>query len=202
MPYCPIFAGTATECYWSNEDTEDGDRLRQSMPVLPKTSGSRCASWPNNSLRPRRPWADVAHWESLSHVASVKDLSQHALATLASSQADLIYLHLPAPHPPAFWDRRHAYLRRGRILSGLAGLFRSLARANTRCPRGAAALAGDNRDRPGRSLLAHQMWRTAPGWSEEDERISHGGRMGSAARAAHSHAAGQGHRKLWRLPRA
>jgi hypothetical protein len=78
--------------------------LRQSMPVSLLMSGSPCASRPNNSVAPRVAIADVAHWESLSHVATVKDMSQHALTALANSHADIIYLHLPVPHPPAFWD--------------------------------------------------------------------------------------------------
>ena len=119
-------------------------------------SGSRCALSAEQLVAPRVAVADVAHWESLSHVATVKDMSQHALAALANSQADIIYLHMPVPHPPAFWDRRsHNYGVGGSYLDSLDYSDRFLGQILD-VLEARAALAADDLDPPGRSLLAHQ----------------------------------------------
>ncbi len=148
IAYCPIFASAAKECYWSNDDTEDG------APPSHDASFAEDVWIPlrilaEQFLAPRMAWADIAGWASQGHIATVKDLSQHALATLATSQADLIYLHLPTPHPPAFWDRRtHTFAVGGSYLDS-AGLFRSATGTDARHPRGAATLGGDNGHCPG-----------------------------------------------------
>ncbi len=174
LAYCPIFVGTATECYWNNDDTEDG---------APPSINARFADdvWfplrivAEQLVAPRVAVADVAHWESLSHVATVKDLSQHALAALAGSQADIIYLHLPVPHPPAFWDRHsHNYGVGGSYLDSLdysdrfLGQILDVLEAQPRWPETTLIIQGDHSWRT-------RIWRTTPGWSAEDERVSNGG---------------------------
>ena len=174
LAYCPIFVGTATECYWSNDDTEDG--------APPSINASFAADvWfplrivAEQLIAPRVAIADVAHWESLSHVATVKDMSQHALTALTNSHADIIYLHLPVPHPPAFWDRRsHNYGVGGSYLDSLdysdrfLGQILDVLEAQPRWPETTLIIQGDHSWRT-------RIWRTTPGWSEEDERVSQGG---------------------------
>ena len=174
LAYCPIFVRTATECYWSNDDTEDG------APPAIDASFADDVWFPlrivaEQLVAPRVAVADVAHWESLSHVATVKDMSQHALAALANSHADIIYLHMPVPHPPAFWDRRsHDYGVGGSYLDSLdysdrfLGQILDVLEAEPRWPQTTLILQGDHSWRTG-------IWRTTPGWSAEDERISNGG---------------------------
>jgi hypothetical protein len=174
LAYCPIFVGTATECYWSNDDTEDG------APPSINASFADDVWFPlrivaEQLVVPRVAVADVAHWESLSHVATVKDMSQHALATLANSQADIIYLHLPVPHPPAFWDRHsHNYGVGGSYLDSLdysdrfLGQILDVLETQPRWPETTLIIQGDHSWRT-------RIWRTTPGWSAEDERVSHGG---------------------------
>jgi hypothetical protein len=174
LPYCPIFAGAATECYWTNDDTEDG------APPSINASFADDVWFPlrvaaEQFVAPRIAVDDVAHWESLSHVATVKDMSQHALGALASSQADIIYLHLPTPHPPAFWNRRsQQYGVGGSYLDSLdysdhfLGQILDVLEAQPRWTQTTLVIQGDHSWRTG-------IWRTAPGWSDEDERISHGG---------------------------
>ena len=174
LAYCPTFSGTATECYWSNDDTEDG------APAAIDASFADDVWFPlrivaEQLVAPRVAVADVAHWESLSHVATVKDMSQHALAALANSQADIIYLHMPVPHPPAFWDRSsHNYGVGGSYLDSLdysdrfLGQILDVLEAEPRWSQTTLILQGDHSWRTG-------IWRTTPGWSAEDERVSNGG---------------------------
>lgn len=178
VAYCPIFVDVATECYWSDRDTQD------SGPTSPDASFSENVWLPLHMLTeqltsPAKAREGIAERNAEGHIASVKDVGQHALATLANSQADLIYLHLPAPHPPAFWDRRtQQFAPRGSYLDSLdysdrlLGQMLDVPASQPRWSATAMVVQGDHSWRT-------QMWRPLPGWSEEDERISHKGQWDS-----------------------
>lgn len=175
VAYCPIFAGVATECYWSNDDAQDRG------PTWLDASFAENVWFPLRILAeqfvwPSRAWKDNAEWNSEGHIASVKDVSRHALATLETSQADVIFLHIPAPHPAAFWNRRTGtFATGGSYLDGLDYADRLLGQMLETLeaqPRWAATtliVQGDHSWRTG-------MWRPVPGWSAEDERASDGGK--------------------------
>ena len=174
IAYCPVFASVATECYWSNEDAQDRG------PTSLEASFAANVSFPlrimvEQFLSPRRAWADEGLWNAEGHIDSVKDVSRHALATLASSQADIVYLHIPAPHPPEFWDRRTgSYATGGSYLDSLDYSDRLLGQmldTLEKQPRWASTMLIVQGDHSWRT----EMWRPLPGWSAEDERISHGG---------------------------
>ncbi len=174
ITYCPVFSGTATECYWSNDDSDVG--------APPSLNASFAVNlWfplrvlAEQSLAPSKASADIARWKSEGHIESVKDISSHALQTLAASQADLIYVHLPVPHPPAFWNRRTgSFASGGSYLDSLDYSDRLLGRilatlqSQQRWAATTLIVQGDHSWRT-------QMWRPIPGWSAEDERVSHGG---------------------------
>ena len=174
IAYCPIFADVATDCYWSNEDAQDRG------PTSTSATFSQNVWFPlrvmmEEAFAPRRAWADVAAWNAKGHIAAVKDLRAHELETVADSQADILYLHVPAPHPPAFWDRRTGdFAEGGSYLDSLDYSDRLLGQILStleRQPRWADTtliVHGDHSWRTG-------MWRPLPGWSAEDERISRGG---------------------------
>ncbi len=174
IAYCPVFVGIAAECYWANEDAQDRG------PTSTGASFLENAWFPLRILveqvvAPGRAWADVAAWNAKGHEAAVKDLEQHALATIANSQADIIYLHLPVPHPPAVWDRRTgSFALGGSYLDSLDYSDRLLGRILVVLeaqPRWADTTFMVNGDHSWRT----EMWRPLPGWSAEDERISRGG---------------------------
>lgn len=174
VAYCPIFAGVATECYWSNDDAQDRG------PTWLDASFAENVWFPLRMLveqfvAPAKAWADDAQWNSQGHIASVKDVSRHALDTLTNSHADVIFLHIPAPHPPAFWNRRTAtFGYGGSYLDGLdysdrlLGQMLDLLEAQPRWAATTLIVQGDHSWRTA-------MWRPLPGWSAEDERASHGG---------------------------
>jgi hypothetical protein len=174
IPYCPMFAGIVAECYWSNDDAQDRG------PTLISASLAQNAWFPlqivaEQAIASRRAWKDVARWNAEGHIESEEDLRQHALRAVATSQADILYLHLPAPHPPSFWSRQtHAFASGGSYLDSLDYtdrlLGQILARLETQ-PRWAATTLIVQGDHSWRT----EMWRPLPGWSAEDERISHGG---------------------------
>lgn len=174
LPYCTVFADTATECYWSNDDAEDRG------PTSTSAGYAENVWFPlrillEKYLAPHKAWKDIAAWNSKGHIASVKDVSRHALQTLATSNADLIYIHLPSPHPPEFWDRRTdtfaaggSYLDSLDYSDRLLGQILDLLQAQPRWAATTLVVQGDHSWRT-------RMWRPQPGWSAEDERISHGG---------------------------
>lgn len=174
IAYCPIFAGIANECYWGNEDAQDRG------PTLQSASFAENLWFPlrvmaEQAVVPRRAWADDAALNSIGHIASVQDVQQHALHALSTSNADIIYLHLPAPHPVAFWDRHTGkFALGGSYLDSLDYSDRFLGQALdilSAQPRWANTMLIVQGDHSWRT----QMWRPLPGWSAEDERISHGG---------------------------
>lgn len=174
ISYCPIFAGAVTDCYWSNEDAQDRG------PTSLNNSFAENVGFPlrmlvEQTFWPRRAWTDVATWDAEGHIASVEDVSRHALATAAASHADILYLHLPAPHPPAFWDRHTgkfavggSYLDSLDYSDRLLGQILNLLESQPRWADTMLIVQGDHSWRT-------EMWRPLPGWSAEDERISHGG---------------------------
>jgi Sulfatase len=174
IAYCPVFVKIATECYWANEDAQDRG------PTSTSAGFAENVWFPLRILgeqifSPKRAWADVAAWNAAGHEAAVKDLEQHALETVVNSQADVIYLHLPVPHPPAVWDRRTAsfalggsYLDSLDYSDRLLGRILDLLEAQPRWAATTLIVHGDHSWRT-------EMWRPLPGWSAEDERISHGG---------------------------
>jgi hypothetical protein len=174
IAYCPVFVGVATECYWTNEDAQDRG------PTRLDASFAENVWFPLRILAerivsPGRAWSDEAAWNAEGHMTSVKDVSQHALQTIAASQADILYLHLPAPHPPAFWNRRTgefavggSYLDSLDFSDRFLGQILDLLEGQPRWAATTLIVQGDHSWRTA-------MWRPLPGWSAEDERISHGG---------------------------
>ena len=174
VAYCPILAKIVNDCYWSNDDAQDRG------PTSLDASFAENVWFPlkvmvEQAFAPSRAWADVAEWNAQGHIASVKDLQRHALETAATSQADILYLHLPAPHPPAFWDRKTGtFATGGSYLDSLAftdkllGQILDVLEAQPRWQSTTLIVQGDHSWRT-------EMWRPLPGWSAEDERISHGG---------------------------
>jgi len=176
IAYCPVFVGVATDCYWSNADAQDRG------PTSTSASFAENMWFPLRILfeqivSPSRAWADTAAWNAEGHEEAVKDLSQHALQAVATSQADILYLHLPAPHPPAVWDRRTgkfalggSYLDSLDYSDRLLGQILDRLEAQPRWANTTLLVQGDHSWRT-------QMWRPLPGWSAEDERISHDGQF-------------------------
>jgi hypothetical protein len=174
IAYCPVLVHVATECYWSNDDAQDRG------PTLLSESLSANVWFPlrvmaEQVFAPSVAWRDDANWNAQGHIASVEDVEWHALKTLSSSQADILYVHLPAPHPPSFWDRRSgkfayggSYLDSLDYSDRLLGRILDLLERQPRWPKTMLIVQGDH------SWRTH-MWRPLPGWSAEDERISHGG---------------------------
>jgi len=175
IAYCPVLVGVATDCYWANEDAQDRGPTSTSASYL-ENVWFPLRILAEEAVAPGKAWADVAAWNAKGHEAAVKDIEEHALKTVSDSQADILYLHLPAPHPPAVWDRRTgmfglggSYLDSLDYSDRLLGKILDILEAQPRWAETTLIVQGDHSWRT-------DMWRPLPGWSAEDERISHGGK--------------------------
>ncbi len=174
IAYCPTFVNIATQCWWTNDDAQDRG------PTSLDASYAENVWFPlrilaEQAFDPRLAWDDESRWNAEGHIQSVKNVSQHALRVLASSNADIIYLHIPAPHPIGFWNRHaHKFAPGGSYLDGLDYTDRLLGQMLyilESQPRWAATTLLIHGDHSWRTW----MWRPLPGWSAEDERASNGG---------------------------
>ncbi|MGH9591322.1 MAG: sulfatase-like hydrolase/transferase [Terracidiphilus sp.] len=174
IAYCPTFAGIATDCYWGNGDAQDRG------PALPSAGYAENCWIPlrimaEQAIAPRRAWTDDARIAATGHLLSVKEITSRALRTLPTTQADIVYLHLPTPHPPAVWNRHaNQFGFGGSYLDSLALTDQLLGRILDTLqsqPRWASTMLIVHGDHSWRT----QLWRPLPGWSSEDERISQGG---------------------------
>lgn len=174
VTYCPVFAGIVNQCYWSYDDTQDRG------PTRLDASYGENVWFPlrvmfEHAFAPSQARADESRWNAEGHIASVRDVSLHALEALTTSNADVIYLHIPAPHPIGFWNRHTAtFAPGGSYLDGLDYADRLLGQMLAILesqPRWAATTLVVHGDHSWRTAL----WRPLPGWSAEDERVSHGG---------------------------
>jgi hypothetical protein len=175
IAYCPVLVGVATNCYWANEDAQDRGPTSTSASFL-ENVWFPLRILAEQAVAPRWAWRGCAAWNALGHEAAVKDIEEHALSTVDNSQADIIYLHLPAPHPPAVWDRRTgtyglggSYLDSLDYSDRLLGKIMNVLEGQPRWAETTLIVQGDHSWRT-------DMWRPLPGWSAEDERISHGGK--------------------------
>jgi hypothetical protein len=174
IPYCPLFAQVATQCYWNNDDAQDRG------PTMLSDSFAENVWLPLRStveefISPSRVWANESLLSSQGHMASVRDISRHALDVLSTSQADIVYLHIPSPHPVEFWNRRTAqfasggsYLDSLDYSDRLLGEMLAILEKQPRWDSTMVIVQGDHSWRT-------KLWRPLPGWSAEDELISHGG---------------------------
>jgi hypothetical protein len=174
IAYCPVLVGVATDCYWANEDAQDRGPTSTSASFL-ENVWFPLRILAEQAVVPGRAWTDVAAWNAKGHEDAVKDIEDHALKTVTDCQADILYLHLPAPHPPAVWDRRTetfalggSYLDSLDYSDRLLGKIMNVLEAQPRWAGTTLIVQGDHSWRT-------DMWRPLPGWSAEDERISHGG---------------------------
>lgn len=176
VAYCPTFSAVLSTCYWNNEDAQDRGPTALSA-TFAQNVFTPLRILVEQVFAPGHAWADFAAFNASTHALSVRDLRRHALAAVDSSQADILYLHLPAPHPPAVWDR-HAtrFAAGGSYLDSLDFTDRLLGQILERLqgqPRWASTTLIVEGDHSWRTW----MWRSIPGWSAEDERISRGGQF-------------------------
>lgn len=169
-PYCHILAPALNDCSW--EPTSDlqleayGASEEKSVlanaAVLPDAVLTKLTS---GTLVPFR-----------AHIQEYRNVMTRSHALIENDQIRFVFLHLLIPHPPGIYDRQRHMLRLGgNYLDNLVladdtlGALLQEIDATPSASRTTVIVSSDHSWRV-------PIWRPAPGWSAEEERVS-GGRF-------------------------
>jgi hypothetical protein len=142
-PYCQMSEGLSADCFWTAR-VPVNNPLSSSLQAEVSTIGN--------------------------HRAIYEELHAQSIRLLKDESLDLIFLHLPVPHPPSIYDRRTGTFRRafgGSYLDSVAladrtlGDCLSILRASPRWAETMVVVNGDHSWRV-------DSWRKVPGWTAED----------------------------------
>jgi hypothetical protein len=129
--------------------------------------------WYNPYCSMLAPYLDDCYWNYQAHMPAVFVIGDR----FWRNQPDFVFLHLPVPHPPGFYNRRTGQfetINRASYLDNLAladktlGELLATLHASPRWANTSIVLCGDH------SWRTH-MWRGTRHWTREDEMASHGG---------------------------
>ncbi len=168
-PYCSMLAPYLDQCYWTYQalqpavflvgdgfwrDLED-TWIRYAIVIYPR-------------LRQRL----------LNNQAKVyEDLNDRAKQALENNQLDFVFLHLPLPHPPGFYNRRTgqfdasgntSYIDNLALSDKTLGELLTTLHASPRWPETSIVVCGDHSWRT-------YLWKASGHWTAEDRAASHGG---------------------------
>lgn len=163
LPYCRIYSNELNECY-----------RRMTEPLSGGYSRRHSAAW--NALAPiRKPLLRIAGrpvpatTPAELHARDFEDILSHGEAMIADERIGFVFLHLPAPHPTGFYNRRTGAMGyAGSYVDNLALADKTLAEllrriAETRlADRTTVIVSSDHSWRV-------PMWRPQAGWTPEDE---------------------------------
>ena len=105
------------------------------------------------------------------------DLQQHAVELIGPSGPDFVFLHLPVPHPPGFYNRKtqqfdvsgdRSYIDNLALADKTLGQLLAILRQSPRWKDTSVVVCGDHSWRV-------TMWSGLRFWTQEDEAASHGG---------------------------
>ena len=173
-PYCPVFGSLVESCFWSSWDPFDAPMSLHSD--LPNDMLAPFRFLAKDLARPAWTAERRATFSVQQRRLSFDDLYARSLSLLKTTDADLVFIHLPVPHPPGLYDRRtarfadtagHSYLDNLALADRTLGGFVDALQQSPRWPRTALIVNGDHSWRT-------KMWRRIPGWTAEDERASRG----------------------------
>ena len=179
-PYCRILSPVLDHCFWSNHTPTSGG-MSQDQTLL------------GNTLAPFRTFGkSLRHFiyrrkrhivpdeiESEVHIHDYTDLLTASDAMLNDSSADLLFLHLPVPHPYGIYNR-HTH----QLTTGPSTYIDNLALADAYLDHLRSQL--EQRGEWNSSIIlimGDHSWRTAPMWvhdtywSTEEQDASNGGQF-------------------------
>ena len=180
-PYGRLLNRSLSQCYWVAGSQPPGieeyavpreilpaiwDRLRLQFVALPVAG--------------HLPGVDPLEYERRSKIEKYQSLLHAAEHMAADASIGLALLHLPVPHPPGIYSRSdhqfHAtklggYLDSVALADQSLGLLRHSIEEAGLWPGTAIIVSSDHGWRA-------DGWRGGPGWTAEDEAISHQGTMG------------------------
>ena len=163
-PYCRIVAGTLNYCFWRMGDG-------QSDGALPDHSAFQNAVAPLvETVRGLEHKPDFAQEKHAQDLASIMPKAE---ALLRDQNIDFVFIHLPVPHPPGIYDRKSgrqgapgSYIDNLALADRVLGELMGVLNATSLAPKTTVIVCSDHSWRV-------PMWRSAAGWTKEDEAASH-----------------------------
>jgi hypothetical protein len=172
IPYCRIFAGLLTRCFW-----QPGVGAGLSFePWVARDDSVLSYAW----AVPRAFLAE-AHSSKQADAKRLEDaieddrgLMEQMQATLRDERIHFVYVHLPVPHPPGVYNRRtHAWCACGNYLDNLTladdllGTLLEEIDATSGADATTVIVSSDHSWRV-------PLWKDTIYWSAEEERVSQG----------------------------
>jgi Sulfatase len=162
-PYCRILPDVLDSCFWT----------------FSQAALSHMRS--DFSLRENlmAPFRTVAHDDGRLHIEDFRVLSQASDAVLEDRSLDFVLLHMPVPHPQGIYNRstatfatEHAsYVDNLALADRYLAHVREVLERNSEWDDSAIIVMGDH------SWRTQLLWLKSDGWTEEEQRASHGGQF-------------------------
>jgi hypothetical protein len=162
-PYCRILAGTLNYCFWRMGDG-------QSDGAMPDHSAWQNAMAPLVELG--RGLKHEPGFAQEKHVQDQAAIMPEAKALIRDQSIGFVFIHLPVPHPPGVYDRRHQRAT-GSYIDNLALADKSLGElmgtlsGTALAAKATVIVCSDHSWRV-------PMWRSTSLWTKEDEAASRG----------------------------
>ena len=166
-PYCDLFASVVPSCQWESD---------LPMPILEGMSGEQTALQNAVGLARDRMQLMRGHtngadkgipWDVAERERSCSRLMTDAISAIANPTTSLVFIHLPVPHPPGFYNRHTQSTGRGTYLDNLVladktlkALFDAILNSNARDVT-TMIVTSDHSWRIG-------IWKRDPRWSKEE----------------------------------
>ncbi len=168
-PYCQTLAPVLDFCY--------RDAGVVFVPMEEYGASEEKSALDNAAALPDQFLAALTHRQKMTaeeHIGAYRNIMGRAQGLIDASQFGFVFLHLPVPHPPGIYDRRHHRLRAGGdYLDNLALADETLGTLLDEIERSASAgqttviVSSDHSWRT-------SIWRPGENWTAEEERASGG----------------------------
>jgi hypothetical protein len=176
-PYCRLLSRQLSSCVWANN-------FSRMFPTSP-LQGNLFYSIVRPVLRiphfffPHSFRAYDQIFPQQMHIDDYKQLYSAADKALADPSLDFVFLHMPIPHPGGIYDRRRGVLTTdtSTYIDNLALVDKYLAHLRQTLQQehewddATILIMGDH------SWRTQLIWESAPDWTEEEQRASHGGQF-------------------------
>jgi hypothetical protein len=170
-PYCTMLAPYLNQCYWAGTDED----------LVPPQFSLGDGFW-SDLINPwRHYWADLIRSHRGKHLAArreqtCQDLMRRSEQILQQPNLDVIFIHLPIPHPPGLYDRRtdqfddsgqRSYVDNLALADKVLGQMLATLEQSPRWKNTSVVVCGDHSWRT-------WLWSPMPSWTAEDEAASYG----------------------------
>jgi hypothetical protein len=173
-PYCRLFPDVLARCSWQYSESSLGVDLGLSY--------DKSVTQNMLALMRFRPILQFIFPDKLNdspHRRDYEDVMRNAEDLLRDQRIRFAFLHMPVPHPPGIYERAtHQISSHGDYLDNLVladdtlGSLMKVLRAAPDFQNTTVIVSSDH------SWRAF-WWKTEPAWSDEEERVSNGGKFDS-----------------------